>query len=142
MALIHGAKGIIYFAHEFKPRFIEAGLLSDEEMARGVGAINRQVGELAPVLNASDVAGAVVTSSKNELPVDFMIKQHAGQLYLFSIAMRGDDSTATFTLPDPGDARVEVLGEARSIDAVGGKWQDRFKGYEVHLYRIILRTGK
>ena len=37
MALIHGARGIIYFAHEFKPKFIEAGLLADEEMARGGG---------------------------------------------------------------------------------------------------------
>ena len=30
MALIHGADGIIYFAHQFKPKFIEAGLLADE----------------------------------------------------------------------------------------------------------------
>ena len=35
-----------------------------------------------------------------------------------------------------GDARVEVLGEGRSIEAVGGKWADRFTGYQVHLYKI------
>ena len=57
MALIHGARGIIYFAHEFKPKFIEAGLLADEAMARAVADINRQVWDLAPVLNAPDVAG-------------------------------------------------------------------------------------
>ena len=54
MALIHGARGIIYFAHQFKPKFIEAGLLADEEMARGVAALNRQIRELAPVLNSPD----------------------------------------------------------------------------------------
>jgi hypothetical protein len=35
-----------------------------------------------------------------------------------------------------GDARVEVLGEDRTIDAVGGEWKDRFGNYQVHLYRI------
>ena len=29
MALIHGADGLIYFGHQFEPRFIEAGLLAD-----------------------------------------------------------------------------------------------------------------
>jgi hypothetical protein len=137
MALVHGAKGIIYFAHEFKPRFIEAGLLADEAMARGVAEINRQVRELAPVLNAADVAGgASVASPKEGAPVDFVVKRHAGGTYLFSVAMREAETTATFTLPGSGDARVEVLGEGRTIEAVGGKWQDRFTPYEVHLYKI------
>ena len=39
MALIHGAKGLIYFAHEFKPKFIEAGLLADREMAEEVNRV-------------------------------------------------------------------------------------------------------
>ena len=50
MSLIHGSRGLIYFCHQFKPKFIEAGLLADAEMARAVGAINRQVHSLAPVL--------------------------------------------------------------------------------------------
>jgi hypothetical protein len=136
MALIHGAKGIIYFAHEFKPKFIEAGLLADEEMARAVAAINRQVMELAPALNSPDVAGAVVAALNEGVPVDFVVKRQAGRTYLFSVAMRGAETTATFTLPGTGDARVEVLGEDRAIDAMGGKREDRFKGYQVHLYRI------
>ena len=32
MSLIHGSRGLIYFVHQFKPKFIEAGLLADEEM--------------------------------------------------------------------------------------------------------------
>ena len=43
MSIIHGSQGIIYFCHQFQPRFIEAGLLADEEMARAVGAINREI---------------------------------------------------------------------------------------------------
>ena len=37
MSLIHGSRGLIYFVHQFKPKFIEAGLLADEEMATAVG---------------------------------------------------------------------------------------------------------
>jgi hypothetical protein len=137
MALVHGAKGIIYFAHQFKPTFIEAGLLADEAMARGVADINRQVRELAPVLNAPDVTdGASVASSQEGVPVDLLVKRHSGSTYLFSVAMREGETTAKFKVPGTGDVRVEVLGEGRTIEAVGGEWQDRFAGYQVHLYRI------
>jgi hypothetical protein len=140
MALVHGARGIIYFAHEFKPKFVEAGLLADEEMARGVAAINRRIHELAPVLNSPDVTdGASVASSEERVPIDFVVKRHAGKTYLFAVAMRQGDVTASFTLPGTGDARVEVLGEGRTIEAVGGRWEDRFKGYQVHLYKIAPR---
>ena len=33
MSLIRGSRGIIYFAYQFKPKFIEAGMLADAEMA-------------------------------------------------------------------------------------------------------------
>jgi Beta-galactosidase len=137
MALIHGAKGIIYFAHQFQPKFIEAGLLADEAMARGVATLNRQVLELAPVLNSPDVAGgASVATTEEGVPIDFMVKRHAGETYLFAVAMREGETTATFTLPGRGDARVEVQGEGRAIEAPGGQWEDHFTGYQVHLYRI------
>src|SRR4051812_8944420 len=137
MALIHGAKGIIYFAHEFKPKFVEAGLLADEEMARGVAAVNRQIHELAPVLNSPDVVDrASVTSSEERVPIASVVKQHAGKSYLFPVSMRQGDVTESFKLPGTGDARVEVLGEDRTIEAGGGKWDDRFTGYQVPLYRI------
>jgi len=137
MALIHGAKGIIYFAHQFKPTFIEAGLLADEAMARGVAGVNREVVELAPVLNSPDVAsGASVVSANEGVPVDFVVKRHAGATYLFSVAMREEETTATFTVPGAVDARIEVLGEGRTIEAAGGKWEDRFAGYQVHLYKL------
>ncbi len=137
MALIQGARGIIYFAHQFEPKFIEAGLLADEEMARGVSALNGQIRELAPVLNAPDPeVGGSVTSSDEGVPIDFMIRRHDGKTYLFAVAMREGEATGSFKLPGMGDARVEVLGEDRTIDAVGGEWQDRFGSYQVHLYRI------
>jgi hypothetical protein len=141
MALIHGARGIIYFAHEFKPRFIEAGLLSDEAMARGVTEINRQIRELAPVLNSPDPAGVVTIASANDqVPIRSLVKQYAGRTYLFAVAMRDGETTAKFALPGTGRAHVEVLGEGRAIDAGGTAWEDRFAGYQVHLYQIELKS--
>jgi hypothetical protein len=143
MALIHGAKGIIYFAHEFKPKFIEAGLLADDAMARAVADINTRIRELAPALNAPDVKdGATVVSSDEKMPVDFVVKQSGEHAYLFSVSMTDGESTATFALPGGGDAQVEVLGEGRTIEAVGGKWNDHFTGYQVHLYKIFSKERK
>lgn len=140
MALIHGAKGIIYFAHQFKPQFIEAGLLADEAMVRGLTDLNRRILELAPILNSPDVeGGASVTSTEEGVPIDLMVKRHGDETYLFAVAMREGATTATFNLPGTGDARVEVLDESRTIEAIAGHWEDRFSGYQVHLYRISPR---
>ena len=137
MALIHGAKGIIYFAHQFKPKFIEAGLLADEEMAREVAAVNRQVHELAPILKSPDVtAGSKMVWVSERVPVDLVVKRHAGRTYVFAVSVREGEGTANFKLADAGEGRVEVLGEGRTIDARGGEWEDRFLDYQVHLYRI------
>ncbi len=138
MALIHGARGLIYFAHQFKPNFIEAGLLADDAIAREVGAINRQIHDLAPVLNAPETPGvATVASSAKDVPIDILARRHKGETYVFAVAMREGETTGTFTLPGAkGDDRVEVLGEGRTIEAKGGTWTDRFPGYGVHLYRV------
>ena len=138
MALIHGARGIIYFAHEFKPRFIEAGLLADEEMARGVAAINRQIQELAPVLNSPDVTGQVSRGLVRGGGPD-RLRGQAARRPDVSVRGRhargrndGDSSRSRWR----SKAHVEVLGEGRTIDVGGTTWEDRFTGYQVHLYRI------
>ena len=66
MALIHGSRGLIYFVHQFKPTFKEAALLDDREMLAAVTAINRQIHELAPVLNSSSIVDGV--SVRTEAP--------------------------------------------------------------------------
>ena len=138
MAIAHGATGIIYFCHEFKPAQIEAGLLEHPEMAAAVKQVNAQVRELAPVLNSPTVEGAVQTaSSEADVPVVTLCKRHGGATYLFAVSMRERKTTAAFTVRDvPASAKVEVLGEGRTLDAAGGKFSDRFEDYAAHVYRI------
>ena len=138
MSLIHGSRGLIYFAHQFKPKFIEAALLADSEMLAAVTALNRQITELAPVLNSPTLQNAATVQSTNPaVPVALMVKQHAGTTYLFAVAMREGTTTAKFTLPGAaGTQQWEVLGENRTIAGQDGSFQDRFGPWDVHLYRL------
>ena len=137
MSLIHGSQGIIYFVHEWEPVFVEARLLQDPEMLAAVTAINRQIRELAPVLNSPNTERAQVTSSATGVPIDLMAKEHGGDLYVFAAAMRPGSTAGAFQLSSvKGKKSAEVLGEGRSIEVKDGSFADEFGEYGVHLYRI------
>ncbi len=51
--------------------------------------------------------------------------------------MRDSAVKASFTLRNgPRVGAAEVLGESRSISIRSGQFEDDFKPYEVHLYRM------
>jgi hypothetical protein len=134
MAITHGATGIIYFCHEFKPREIEAGLLSHPEIVEAVKAVNAEVARFAPVLNAPTVTG-VATS--NDTGVATLCKRHEGALYLFAVSLRGKPVKASLVLAGvEGKASVEAIGEARRVEAAGGRFEDEFEPYGVHFYKL------
>jgi hypothetical protein len=138
MSIIHGTKGIIYFVHQFSPKFDEHALLDDPEMLKAVTAINRQIRELAPVLNEPTVEDGMKVSSENaSVPIDAMLKKHDSATYLFAVAMRDGSTKATFKLPGiKGGAKIEVIGENRKVAVQNGAFEDGFEGFGVHLYRI------
>ncbi len=138
MSIIHGSRGLIYFVHQFQPSFIEAGLLADKEMCTAVAAINKQIQELAPVINSPTIADAVtVKSSEPHTPVHAIVKKHGGATYVFAASMYKRNTKASIQIKGlPQNATAEVLGESRKIPVVNGIIQDEFAGYAVHLYRI------
>jgi hypothetical protein len=138
MSLVRGSRGLIYFGHQFQPKFIEAGLLEDKEMAAAVGALNKQVRELAPVLNSPTVTDAVtVKSSAAAVPVEALVKRRDGATYVFAVGMRDGKTTSTFTVAGlTGGAKAEVLGEERTVEVRDGLFSDEFGAWDVHLYRI------
>jgi hypothetical protein len=143
MSLIHGSKGIIYFVHEWVPKFDERALLNNPEMLAAVTALNAQIRELAPVLNSPTLeSAATVRSSNPAVPVDVMMKIYGGCGYLFASAMREGTTRASFSvIGASGGATVEVIGENRTIAVAGGTFEDDFDSYGVHLYRISAPTG-
>lgn len=138
MSIIHGSMGLIYFVHEWKPRFNESALLSDPQMLSAVTAINRQIIRLAPVLNSPSVRNGVKMSSDNtEVPLAVMMKKYKGAVYLFAVGMREGETSVTFTVHGlAGEKKVEVLGENREILSNNGVFKDKFEPWDVHLYRI------
>jgi hypothetical protein len=110
-------------------------MLHDTEMITAVKAINAQIAALAIVLNSPTSSGyATVSSSNTSVSVDIMTKNYGGANYIFAIAMRNGDTTATFSVTSGNN--VEVFGEGRSITVSNGKFSDSFSPYAVHLYKI------
>ncbi len=136
MALIRGASGLIYFVHQFKPRFDEASLLHDPELLKAVTGINAQVQGLAAVLKSPALDdAATVTSASPEAPVAFTVRRHGGATYLFACGLRDVATKARFTLKGVAGA-AELLDEGRSIPLRDGAFEDEFPGYGVRLYRV------
>jgi hypothetical protein len=138
IGLVHGSQGIIYFCHQFLPKEDDHALLDDPQMLAAVGAINREIRELAPALNSPTVKDALkVESSNAEVPVATMVKKQGGATYVFAVIMKLGEAQAVFTLEGlPAGAQVEVLGENRKIEPANGKFKDHFGNWDVHLYRI------
>lgn len=140
MSLVSGSRGIIYFVHQFKPTFNEWSLLDDPELLRGVTEINNQIHELAPALNSPSLENVLkVTSSRTNVPVKAAVKKLADVIYVFAVGMRNNSARAIFELNNlPSAAKAEALGENRSVTVRGGKFEDDFQPYAVHLYRLNL----
>lgn len=137
MALIHGSKGLIYFVHQFAPTFKEAALLDDPEMLAAVTRINRQIHELAPILNLPNVTeGVEVKSSASDTPLAWMQKRQGSETYLFVVNMRPRPTKGHFSLGQSIEGSVEVMGENRRLSTNLGQFTDPFQPYEVHLYRF------
>lgn len=138
MSLVRGSRGLIYFVHQFKPKFIEAGLLAEPDNLAMVRKVNRQIHDLAPVLNSPTIKdGATVKSSSDKAVIEVMTKHHDGSTYLFAVNLRDTPTTAAFQLAgSKGQAKAEVLGESRKVDVKDGQFQDTFKAWDVHLYKL------
>lgn len=138
MSLIHGSQGLIYFVHEFSPKFKEAALLDDLEMLREVTSINRQIQRLAPVINTPSASGAVSVSCANtNVPVAVVCKCSREGTYVFAVGMREGATQASFHLANaPGLRKVEVIDEGRTLESKDGVFVDSFNPWDVHLYRL------
>jgi hypothetical protein len=144
MSLIHGSRGLIYFVHEWKPKFNEHALLDDPEMLKAVTAVNAQIASLAPVLNSDTVRAHSPEIPADwkpqpgaEAPVAWMMKRLDGAVYVFAANMR--DCKGRGGIRDEAlraGMTAEVLGEGRSVKVGDGRLEDDFEPYAVHLYRI------
>ncbi|MFC8302331.1 DUF4082 domain-containing protein [Specibacter sp. NPDC057265] len=135
-SLIHGARGIIYFNHNFGGGCVSQHVLRDAcgaQIRPGVTALNAQIKSLAPVLNAPFLDGAATSAGEVELSV----RVHEGSLYLFAAATASGSQRVDLSLKCSNATSAAVLGENRSVPVVNGVIADTFAdGNAVHLYQL------
>jgi uncharacterized ParB-like nuclease family protein len=132
LALVHGAKGIIYWAHTASRYYIRDYPDHWAYMKRLAGELH----DLSPVLLTPSVDGAV-TLSVSKSPVDVMVKKLDGQTYVFAVNHTNGPCKIGFSLKNQAAAGpIDVLFEARSVASEKGSWQDDFRPLEVHVYKV------
>jgi hypothetical protein len=140
-SVIHGARGIVYFNHSFGGDCESFHLLREacgDEVRPWVAAVNRQLTELAPALNAPFLDGAVDVDG----PADTAVKVLGEDQYLLAAATEDRSADVTFALRCADDGTVTVLGEDRELAIVDGAFTDTFAdGLAVHLYRYAHAPG-
>lgn len=137
MALIHGARGLVYFVHEFSPSTREDAIFRHPDVVAEVTKINGLIQSLAVELNSPSAPERVNLTS--ETPIVTMVKERDNVLYVFAVAMTNVPSRSHFVIAGLGDAEARVLGEDRNVAIAQGRLDDDFEGYGVHIYEIPTR---
>ncbi len=134
--IIHGSRGVIYFNHSFGGDCVTQHVLRDacgDAVRADVAAVNRQIGELAPTLNAPFVDDLLTTSAG----VDAAVKLHEGSFTVIAGSTTDERQSATFALSCRSATTARVLGEGRSLRVTDGRFTDEFAGAtSVHIYLL------
>jgi len=130
MGLVHGAQGLIYFVHQFRPTRIEAALFEDPAGMAAVKAEHARIQALAPVLLSPTVAGAATVVSGD---VALMAKDHGDRRYLFAVSMTGTPQEARMALAGAPASASRLDGDER-IALRDGVLTDAFPAYGHRVY--------
>jgi hypothetical protein len=134
IAIVHGARGILYFQDQVEPVFDLKSTTSAvrSEMGKQHAVISQLASVLQGAINPAGLAASVVA------PLDVGWRQAASGSYVIAIntsfAARPGQ---TISLTGVGSAATAtVFGEARSLPISGGKLVDDFDAYAPHVYVI------
>lgn len=131
-AIIHGARGLVYFVHQFKPDFNAAAILADPAGMAAIKAENSRIQSLAPVLmDGTALPDAATTTSE----VDIRAFSHAGKRYVFAVSRTGATSTATIRFQGASTKAFEVFTE-RQLDLADGAAIVRFPAFAPRIFII------
>ncbi len=135
-SIIHGARGVVYFNHNFGGSCETQHVLRDgcgAQIRPEVTAVNAQIKALAPVLNAPFLDGAATSTGS----VDVSVKNHEGSLYVFSGSTQSATQQVELSIKCSNATSAAVLGESRTVPVRSGVIVDTFAdGNAVHLYQL------
>ena len=137
-SIIAGARGIIYFDHNFGPGTPGSTIMEEgyEDNRVATSQVNAQIKRLARVLDAPFVTSRHSATDTMDGTVRYMVKWANGKFWVFAGADRGGGSV-TVSIPCVGNAKAVVGGETRSLAINNGSFTDAFADKNaVHIYRI------
>lgn len=130
LALVNGAKGIIYWAYNGMYYYIT----DYPEHWSGMKKIAGELRDLSPVLMTKTVDKKLSVTTRST-GIQTMLKKLKGDWYVFAVNSLTTETTASFSIRGAaGD--VNALFEGRSLTSSGGAWTDAFNPLEVHVYKI------
>jgi hypothetical protein len=135
LAVVSGARGLLYWSYGAKGlSWVQDPALREEYWQRLV-RVTREVHALEPVLLSAERPRLVTAVGGGE-GIRFISRVWGRERYVIAVNTTAQPRPAvTFTLRRP-IARVEALGEARTISAAANTFSDAFGPYEAHVYRI------
>jgi hypothetical protein len=136
IAICSGASGIVYFAHEFAPAFVEAGLLEHEEIAKAVGEVNAEVLAVAPVLNTPVVDDAIKASARPKVAIAVRAHRVGDVLHVFAASLGAEPTKVTFSVRGQAKGTVQIDGDGGKRAFGDGTFADEIRGYGHRHYRI------
>ena len=132
-AVIHGARGITYFADAFKPQF-------------SYDATTAEIREEMKLQNArlTDLSGVLLARHNPkgygiELPagIEGTVRTYKGKTYLIVLNMKGRAIPgATIKVTGVPDGEAEVYAERRNVQISGGQIVDDFEGNTPRVYVV------
>ncbi|PYI68358.1 hypothetical protein CVV68_05965 [Arthrobacter livingstonensis] len=135
-SIIHGARGIIYFNHNFGGTCISQHVLRDQcgtQVLPYVTAVDAQIKSLAPVLNSPFLDGAATSTGA----VDTSVRVYGGNLYVLAGSAKNTNQQVTLSIKCSNATSAAVLGENRSVSVTNGVISDVFAdGNAVHIYQL------
>lgn len=121
-SLIKGARGIYWFAQV--PR--------SKECWSEMRAMCVELRLLAPVLGSIESAPVVKCDAPTVLSASY---RQGGATWVLTVNTSATPCAAQFSVPTKGN-QAEVMFEATTMKAPGGRWSDTFSAYERHVYRL------
>lgn len=122
-SIINGGSGIFYFASHPK----------SESSWNRIKRIFKELGELTPVIASVEDAPKIQCSAPT---IQILVKRHEGKTYIITVNSSKEPVDARFAIPGLKASEVEVMFEDRSIKASAETFEDKFEGFQRHVYVI------
>ena len=139
--VVHGAKGIIYFCHDFSNGgMIEDAVFDEPGMTEAMSEVNKSIKNYENILLADTIDG-ISTETDNSVKITTLVKKFNGYVYIFAMGdgntnyPEGNSVIAEISINERKNIMVDVLEENRTISMKAGKFSDLFNAYELHIYR-------